>query len=91
MTTATISEADLDVLAGLLDELGRAGRIEEGRAVARAYAALSELLYPELGLPENDPELAAMLEQADRDIEAGNLIPHEEVVRRLQALDDAER
>ncbi|MGH2584550.1 MAG: hypothetical protein ACRDJE_06515 [Dehalococcoidia bacterium] len=89
MTTATISEADLDVLADLLDELGRAGRIEEGRAVARAYAALTEILYPEPGLPEDDPELAAMLDEAERDFEAGIFIPHEEVVRRLQALDDA--
>jgi predicted transcriptional regulator len=90
MTTATATEQDLDHLMALLDELHAAGRIEEGRSVARAYAALSAEVYPELlELPDDDPELVEMLEEADRDIAAGRLIPHEEVLPHLRALIDA--
>jgi hypothetical protein len=89
MTTATATQQDLDHLMSLLEELDVAGRVDEARSVARAYAALSAEVYPELlGLPDDDPELVEMLEQSERDITEGNLIPHEEILPRLRALID---
>lgn len=90
MTTETVNDADLDLLLTLLEELTNAGRIEEGRSVARAYTALMTMLYPELTeVPENDPEFIASMEAAERDFAEGRWIPHDEVIKRLQALDNA--
>ncbi len=90
MTAAPVSEADLELLWTLLEELGRAGLIEEGRALARAYAALQEIVYAELlDVPDDDPGLVAMVESAEQDVTEGRLIPHDEVLRRFQALSDA--
>ena len=92
MTTTILSLDDLDRLQGLVVELRRAGRIEEAEAVARAHAVVQEMIYFEL-FPitddESDPEFACMMEEAEQAIEQGRLIPHEEVLRRLQASDQA--
>lgn len=92
MTTdeRTITSDDLDRLRDLFDEMLDAGREREAESITHAYFTLLDLLYPDPtnGLPDDDPELAEMLDAAERDIESGNLIPHEEVLRRLKALDD---
>ena len=91
MTTTALSERDLEHLWSLLEELDRAGRTEEATAVARAYAVVQELVFPDLmAVPDDDDEeFARSMDAAERDIASGNLIPHDEVVRRLQALGDA--
>jgi signal transduction histidine kinase len=90
MTTQTITDADLDRMQNLIHELIQAGRMDEAESMVRALMALQQLLYPELmpGLPEDDPELIEMLEEAERDIRAGNVIPHEQVLPKLRALAD---
>ena len=90
MTTTQVSEADLEVLRSMLEELGRAGRMEEGQSLARAYAALQEIVHGELlDVPDDDPDFIAMMETAEEDIAEGRLIPHDEVLQRYQTLNDA--
>ena len=91
MTAIAVNEQDLVRLGSLLDELIRAGRTEEAEAVARVYALVQELVLADLfpALDDNDPEFARMMDEAERDIQMGRLIPHDEIVRRLQAPGDA--
>ena len=90
-TTTTLTEQDVDYLRTLLGELIDAGRKEEAASIARVHAVVCEIVYADiLAGDEEDEELAREYEEAMRDLEAGRLIPHEEVVRRLQALHDAE-
>jgi hypothetical protein len=89
MTTATATAQDLEHLMTLLDELDAAGRVEEAKSVARAYAALSVEVYPELlDLPDDDPEFVRDMEEAEQDFVEGRWSTHEEVMRRLRAVDD---
>ncbi len=88
MTTATLTERDIDHLLSLLGELTWAGRTDEATTIARLYTLACSVLYPDLFDDEDEgEELARALEEAERDFEAGRCTPHEDVVRRLQALD----
>ena len=91
MTTTTLSELDLEHMWSLLVELDRAGHTEEARALARAYAVAQEVVYADLlaALDDDDPEFVRVMDAAERDIAANRLIAHDDVVRRLQALEDA--
>ena len=90
-TTTTLTEQDVDFLRSLLQELIDTGRKEEAASIARVHAAVCEIVFADLlALDEDDDELAEALGEAERDYYAGRTIPHEEVVRRLQALDDAQ-
>lgn len=90
MTTTTLTEQDIEHLQALLMELTEAGRSEEAVSLARVHAVVCSMVYADLFAgDEDDEELAAELEEAERDYEAGRTIPHEEMLRRLQALDDA--
>ena len=90
MAAVAFDQVDLDRLLAIAQELHDAGRIEEGAALARAFALLSELAGPEISDADDDldPEFIRDMEEAERDIAAGRLIPHEDVVRRLEALGD---
>lgn len=90
MTTVAVTVDDLDHLRRLMFDLTEAGRMEELPALARIHAAVQDLLCQDLFGDDKveDPELAAALEEADRDFRAGRGIPHEDVVRRLAALGD---
>jgi hypothetical protein len=92
MTALALDQADLDRLVAITHELHDAGRIEEAAALARAFAALSDLSGPEISDADEDldPEFIREVEEAEKDIAAGRLIPHEDVVRRLAALDLAQ-
>lgn len=90
MTTTAATERDLEHLQGLIEQLDAAGRVDDARSVARAYAALSAEVYPDLlDLPDDDPEMVEMLEASEQDFAEGRWSTHEEVMRRMQALDDA--
>lgn len=90
MATVAVTVDDLDHLRRVMAELTAAGRTEELAALARIHAAVQNMVCRELfGEPdEDDPELLAALEEADRDFEAGRGIPHADVVRRLAQLGD---
>jgi hypothetical protein len=86
-----ISDRDLERLESVADELHRAGRNDEAETLLRAYLLLEELVYASDLIPpdeDNDPEFNDAMEAAERDIQTGRLIPHDEVERRLWALDD---
>ncbi len=91
MTTVAFHESELNHLLSLALELHEAGRLEGGAAVARAFVLLREMIQPERSDADADldPEFIRDMEEAEEDIAAGRLIPHEDVMRRLQALDDA--
>jgi hypothetical protein len=91
-TTATVGEYDIEVLRILLQELNAEGRKDEASAVARVHAIICEIVYADLldPLDENDEELAAALEEAERDFAEGRGIPHEEVLRRLAEIESTE-
>ena len=91
MTTSVVSETDLVHLGVLLDELHSAGRVAEAAAVARVYSVVQGMLIAELegDLDDDAPEFVRMMEAAEADIATNRLIPHEDVVRHLQALGDA--
>ena len=88
MTTVAVTVDDLDHLRRVMSGLTGAGRTEELAALARIHAAVQELVCRALfGDPdEDDLELLAALEEADRDFDAGRGIPHADVVRRLAQL-----
>jgi hypothetical protein len=88
MTALTVSDADLSHVLALLLELQQAGRTDEAATLARVYSTLQAIVLAEFEIDDDDPELVRQMEEAERDIAAGRLIPHEEVLRRLQALDD---
>ncbi|MGH2584726.1 MAG: hypothetical protein ACRDJE_07405 [Dehalococcoidia bacterium] len=85
-----MSDTDLDHLERVLMELHEAGREEEAAALARLFSVAQGIYIAEHfpDLDDDDPEFVQMMEDAERDIAAGRLIPHGEVVRRLQALDN---
>jgi hypothetical protein len=88
MTALTVSDTDLSHVLALLLELQQAGRTDEAATLARVYSTLQAIVLAEFEIDDDDPELVRQMEEAERDIAAGRLIPHEEVLRRLQALDD---
>ena len=58
---------------------------------SRAFVILSEIVGPQVSDADEDlnSEFVRDMEEAERDVAAGRLIPHDEVMRRLQALDHA--
>ena len=54
MTTATLTERDIDHLLSLLGELTWAGRTDEATTIARVYTLACSVLYPELFDGEED-------------------------------------
>lgn len=96
MVTTAISFDDLERLQALMLELHEAGRTDEAAVLAQAHAVLSGILideqFPWLDDDDpDDPEFVAAMEEAERDFAEGRGIPHADVLRRLQALDDAGR
>jgi hypothetical protein len=90
-TTVAVGEAERETLLALMGELVRDGRHKEATALAKVYTAVCVMLNPELAEDdEDDEELAAALEEAERDFAEGRWIPHEEMLRRLAELDRAE-
>lgn len=89
MTTATVTIDDLMRLRDVMTELLHAGRTEELEALARVHAAVQGMILDEyFEDDDDDPELLAAIEESERDYEAGRWIPHEEMVRRLEQLND---
>lgn len=92
MTTATVTYTDLERLRELMMELHEAGRLEESHLVARAHAVM-EGVYTTENFPwldDDDPEFDRQMEEAERDFAEGRWIPHEEVVRKLRAIENGE-
>lgn len=89
-TTVAVGDAERETLLALMGELVRDGRHREATALAKVYTAVCAMLNPELLDDDDDEELAAAIEEAERDFAEGRWIPHEEVMRRLAELDDAE-
>ncbi len=90
MTTTTVTWEDIEYLRSLLRELTEAGRKDEAAKVLRIHSIVQSIYMAEnFDDEEDDPDFIRQMEEAERDIAEGRLIPHEEVVRRLQALDDA--
>ena len=88
MTTLAVSATDLSHVLSLLLEFQEAGRTDEAAALARVYSTLQAIALAEFDVDDDDPEFVHQMEEAERDIAEGRLIPHDEVLRRLQALDD---
>jgi hypothetical protein len=94
VTTATgVTFDDLSRLGDLMMALHEAGHIDEANKVAEAYTALQGVFiaehFPWLD-DDDDPEFLRQMEEAEQDIAAGRLIPHDEVMRKLRALDDGQ-
>ena len=89
MTMTPVTDQDIDILRALLMELHTAGRTEDAAALVRIHTLVCDVACAD-GCPEDedDPEFVLLMEAAERDIAAGRLIPHDDVVRRLQAIDD---
>ena len=89
MITTELSYEDLECLRELMLELHEAGRMKEARSLERIRALIEGLVAEAMGLDtgtgEDDPEFMAAMEEAEADIAAGRLIPHEEVERRWRA------
>ena len=82
MTTATLTERDIDHLLSLLGELTWAGRTDEATTIARVYTLACSVLYPDLFDDEEDGEdLVRALDEAVGDFTAGRGTPHVEEVR----------
>jgi hypothetical protein len=90
MAVVAFQQADLNRLLAIARELHDAGRIEEGAAVARALAVLNDLSGPEISDADEDldPEFIRDMEEAEKDIAAGRLIPHEVVLERFRSLNN---
>lgn len=87
-TTTTVSFEDLERLQHAMLALHEAGRMAEARELEPLHAKLSGILCAELSggdNPDDDPEFMAQVEQAERDIAAGRVTAHEDVIRRLMA------
>lgn len=92
MVISNATEQDLIHLQSLLIELHNAGREDEAQSVARAYSVLQASVHGEdFEGDEDDPEFVESMRQADEDVKAGRLKPHDEVAHRLLAPDDAKR
>ena len=89
MTALAVSATDLSHILSLLLDFQDAGRTGESAALARVYSTLQVIALTEFELDDDDPELMRQMEEAERDIAEDRLIPHDEVLRRLRALDDA--
>jgi len=91
MIATELTFDDLDCLRDLLVELHLAGRTKEVESLQRVHATVEYIVAEAAGLDmgtgEDDPEFVAAMEEAEADIAAGRLIPHEEVMRKWQALD----
>ena len=89
MTTTTVTEDDLHHLRAIMFELLEAGRKDELAALARVHAVIQEIILTEFYEDDDDdPEFAQDMEEAERDFAEGRWIPHEEMVRRLEAFGD---
>jgi predicted transcriptional regulator len=90
MTATALTDTELEHLVSLAAELDRAGRADEAAAVARAYVALIEMVVPDVSDRDADldAEFVRDMEEAEREIAAGRLVPHDEVIRRLPFLRD---
>ena len=82
MTTATLTERDIDHLLSLLGELTWAGRTDEATTIARVYTLACSVLYPELFEDGKDDEShTGALDETKREFGAGRGTPHREEVR----------
>jgi predicted transcriptional regulator len=82
--TSVFTLEDLRRLQELMIELYEAGREDDAHVLERAHATVLQVLDPHLEDDDDDPEFAAAMEQAERDIAEGRTIPHDEVMRELR-------
>lgn len=81
--TAACTLEDLGRLRELMMELYEAGREDDAHLLERAHAVVQGIVVPDLE-DDDDPEFAAAMEEAERDIAEGRTIPHDEVIRELR-------
>jgi hypothetical protein len=81
--TSAFTVEDLRRLQDLMVELYEAGREEDAHLLERAHATVLQILDPHEE-DDDDPEFAAAMERAKRDIAAGRTIPNEQVMRELR-------
>lgn len=91
MTMTALTDVEMDHLVALAKEFDQAGKTNEAAALVRAYLVLTERAGPVLSDRDEElgPQFIRDMEEAERNVAAGRLIPHEDVMRRLLALDDA--
>ena len=91
MIATELTYDDLECLRDLLVELHEAGRAKEVESLVRIHAAMQDIVAEAMGLDtgtgEDDPEFVAAMERAERDYAEGRTLAHEDVMRRLRALD----
>ena len=83
-----LQETDLDRLFELALELKNAGRADDAALLARVMQAAEG--YDHVRIDLTDEELDRQLEDAEADIAAGRVTPHEEVMARAGAARRAE-
>jgi hypothetical protein len=92
MIATELTYEDLECLRDVLVELHLAGRTKEVESLHRIHGAIEYIIAEAAGLDmgtgEDDPEFVAAMEQAERDYAEGRWLRHEDVMRRLRALDD---
>jgi len=92
MIATELTFDDLDCLGELMMELHEAGRTEEAHSLARIYSTIQGIVAEaeglDMGTGEDDPEFVAAMERAERDYADGRWLAHDDVMRRLRALDD---